>query len=169
MTQKVKRRLLADLETNFSRLMGELEAMPPAMSHLGTIPAHTVGRQLSGDELIAYVLGWTELGCSWCEQVQGGEELVEPVSAISWEQCNDLAQNFYEKLRGTEEKTHRARLILVKEQLMERLQACEDEVLTRSCTPEGKTLAALLEQYLVQLYSQELLRLRKWKKGLGWV
>jgi len=167
-----KQRLATDIQTHFRKFMLELEAMPPAMVSMGTIPGHVAGRELTGNELVAHALGWTELGITWCEQVvadEGKGMVTKPTEGGQWNTLDSLALRFYPRYGEHEFKSICEKLQKTQRQLVESICQLAQETLCRPVAAPELSLEQLLERHVVGLYASDLLRLRYWKKGLGWI
>ncbi len=161
-----------DVHIHFSRLMLELEAMPPVMVNIGTIPGHIAGKKLTGTELVAHALGWTQLGIQWCQFVHTAccqQELTGPKEGFTWKELKPLTLWMYEQYPEFNFKGICHKFRVAHQELVECIIQLQDERLKKPVTKNSQNLAELVLEHVIALYGGDLLRLRVWKKGLGWI
>ncbi|MBS7548710.1 ClbS/DfsB family four-helix bundle protein [Dietzia sp. Marseille-Q0999] len=59
------------------------------------MPGHKAGIRMSPADLVAYLVGCSELVRSWCADRQAGIEPDLPAPVYSWNELGELVQKFY--------------------------------------------------------------------------
>ncbi len=164
-----KDELLKEINTNFIKLGLELDTLPPVLVNDKSIQAHADGVLMTPCDLVAHAIGWTELALKWFDNRLAGRPVDLPETGYCWEQIDRLALAFYAEYNTAPFKQLRASFAESKSRLTKRIDGSDNAVLFGTSFRQGRTMGQMLHRYPATLYEDERIRLRIWKKGLGWV
>ncbi|WP_244192550.1 ClbS/DfsB family four-helix bundle protein [Dietzia lutea] len=87
--------LLGALAESYDRLAADLARVPASRAREASLPGHRAGARMSPADLVAYLVGWSELVLSWHADRRAGIEPDLPAQGYSWNELGELAQKFY--------------------------------------------------------------------------
>ncbi|UNB51766.1 ClbS/DfsB family four-helix bundle protein [Mycolicibacterium sp. YH-1] len=90
-----KEELVHAITGEYDKLVRDLARVPAEQVRERSLPGHKANTLMSPADLLAYLLGWSELILTWHEQRDAGIEPSFPASGYNWNQLGDLAQQFY--------------------------------------------------------------------------
>ena len=65
---KNKEELVQAIEDSYAKLKKELNSIPIEMTGKKELEGHAKGTQMSLNDLVSYLVGWSELVLGWCEK-----------------------------------------------------------------------------------------------------
>jgi len=164
-----KHDLLAAMAKNFSRFGLELDTLPPVLFNDRRITPHVGERCIDACDVLAHATGWTGLAVTWVERVRAKKPPVLPGADCGRNDPDLLSSSFYIKNSTESFRELRDRLRTVYAELVELLEATDENLLFKTELYRKTTAAQLIHCRVSSLYKGEVTRLRIWKKGLGWV
>ena len=75
---KNKEELVLAIEDSYAKLKKELNSIPIEMTGKKELEGHAKGTQMSLNDLVSYLVGWSELVLGWCEKKEKGLEVDFP-------------------------------------------------------------------------------------------
>ena len=161
--------LLSSMGRNFIRFQHELDTLPPVLFNDRKIKAHAGDGLIDACDVIAHATGWTNTATTWIERLRDGKPLLQPTADHQWSELDRLSADFYRAYNTAPFKELRAPLTESNSRLTALLKETDPQLLFKVKAPCTTTLAALLHLHISTLYETEVVRLRTWKKGLGWI
>lgn len=164
-----KHDLLAAMAGNFSRFGLELDTLPPVLFNDRRIKPHVGKRCIDACDVLAHAIGWTGLAGTWVERVRAKKPPVLLEADCGRDELDRLSPGFYLENNTGSFRELRDRLRNVNAELVELLEATDENLLFKTELYSGTTAGQLIHCRVSSLYKGEVTRLRVWKKGLGWV
>ncbi|MFD2173403.1 ClbS/DfsB family four-helix bundle protein [Rhodobacter lacus] len=159
-----KAELLDAISTTFTKLISDLERVPPALARTASMQGHAAGTMMSPADLVSYLLGWNELVLRWLDRDDHGEAVDFPETGFKWNQLGLLAQKFYADYQHLDWHELLSRLAATHLGLVETISSrTNDELYGRPWY--GKWTKGRMVQFNTSSpYANARLRIRKWLK-----
>jgi hypothetical protein len=161
---KNKTELIFEIETNYTKLIKDLESIPAELTQAKELEGHAKGTKMSISDLVAYLVGWGELVLKW-RQKKDDHELVDfPETGYKWNELGKLAQKFYSDYAHLDYQTLLIRLEKTKVDILEIVQNTSNQDLYEKPWydkwPQGK----MIQLNTSSPYKNARARVRKWKR-----
>ena len=160
-----KNELLAAIETTYSKLAAELEAVPADRADEASLEGHARGTMMSAHNLVAYLVGWNELVLKWLREKQAGREVDFPETGFKWNELGRLAQKFYKDYEAVPYQALVQRLAEAKAEIVNVIESRDDAALYGEPWYEKWTMGRMIQLNTASPYTNARARLRKWKRG----
>lgn len=89
-----KSELKQAIESNFAKLITELNTIPPDLITVRDLPGHAQNSLISIKDLLAYLTGWGKLVLKWHSKKANDEKVDFPEIGYKWNELGKLAQKF---------------------------------------------------------------------------
>ncbi|MFQ2075833.1 ClbS/DfsB family four-helix bundle protein [Aeromonas veronii] len=142
--QNKAEQLLA-IDTNFSKLFKALQAVPESRVREPTLAGHSKGTTMSVANLLAYLIGWSELLIKWIERDAAGLPVDFPETGFKWNELGRLAQKFYRDYEGLCYPALLQRLAAARGCIIELVEARSDQQLYGCLWYEKWTLGRMIQ------------------------
>jgi hypothetical protein len=90
-----KKELARAIETSWKKLQEDVEGITDKASRSKTMEGHVKGTKMSPHNLMAYLLGWSELVIRWTYGKEKDLPVDFPATGYKWNELGKLAQKFY--------------------------------------------------------------------------
>ena len=122
---------------------------------------------MSPADLVAYLLGWSELVLRWLDRDDRGEVVEFPETGFKWNQLGFLAQKFYADYQHLDWQNLLIRLAAANRRLVEAISSrTNDELYGRPWY--GKwTKGRMIQFNTSSPYANARVRIRKWLKAIS--
>ncbi|OJY27541.1 MAG: hypothetical protein BGP11_15935 [Rhodobacterales bacterium 65-51] len=159
--------LLDAISKTFSNLISDLERVPPELARTASMEGHAAGTMMSPADLVAYLLGWSELVLRWLDRDDRGEVVEFPETGFKWNQLGFLAQKFYADYQHLDWQNLLIRLAAANRRLVEAISSrTNDELYGRPWY--GKwTKGRMIQFNTSSPYANARVRIRKWLKAIS--
>lgn len=162
-----KNTLLAAIDTQFQKLVKELNNIKEADVHHATMEGHVKGTTMSVANLVAYLVGWNMLVLKWIALDKAGQPIDFPETGYKWNALGSLAQKFYKDVEGVSYTELVARLHTAKAEIVAFIVATDNAVLYERLWYEKWTMGRMIQFNTASPYDNARGRLRKWIKIQG--
>ncbi|MGU9855406.1 ClbS/DfsB family four-helix bundle protein [Pseudomonas sp. LF245] len=160
-----KAELLAAITKTFSKLMDDLNEVPPDCVRETTMSGHVRGAHMSPSDLVAYLIGWNELVLKWLDHDDRNEPVEYPEVGFKWNQLGLLAQKFYADYNALDWHELLARLADVETRLTASITARSDDELYGSAWYGKWTKGRMIQFNSSSPYANARTRVRTWLKA----
>lgn len=159
--------LLDAIESNFAKLLKDLETVPAARCYETTLEGHVKGTMMSVHNLVSYLVGWNHLVLKWIDFDSKGAAIDFPESGFQWNQLGALAQKFYSDYEDIPFDELLTEFEGAKNRIVEFISFQTDDSLYGANWYEKYTLGRMIQFNTSSPYSNARARLRKWKRANG--
>ena len=159
-----KSELIAAIANRFIRLEAALDAVPNDQADEKSMEGHAKGTCMSVNNLISHLIGWNELVLKWLDQDDHGLDVEFPEVGYKWNELGALAGKFYVDYSEYSFAENRAKLVSVKDQLIQKISCCTDEELYGSPWYKKWTKGRMIQLNSSSPYENARGRIRKWLK-----
>lgn len=162
-----KSELAQAISINYLKLRAELDTIPVSLTHERTLEGHAKDTWMSIHDLLAYLVGWSELVLKWHAGKSVGESVDFPESGYRWNELGRLAQKFYADYADLSYPALMERLDLVKDRILAVVDRTENDDLYGKPWYEAYTLGRMIQFNTSSPLDNARKRLRRWKKEKG--
>ncbi|MEC5341297.1 ClbS/DfsB family four-helix bundle protein [Brenneria populi] len=162
---QTKPELLAEIDKNFKKLTGYLNAIPPELAAEKSMEGHAKDTMMSVCDLVAYLLGWNALVVKWITRDEKGLPVDFPETGYKWNQLGLLAQKFYSDFKTSTYDELFASLAAEKNNIVKLIEARSDEALYGVSWYGKWTMGRMISFNTSSPYANACGRLRKWAKA----
>ncbi len=156
--------LLKAINGNFNKLRKELADIPDSMVRNKELEGHAKGTMMSVADLVAYLVGWNELVLKWLDRDEQGLVIDFPETGFKWNELGRLAQKFYRDYETMPYEQLLSRLEAAKDHIVSRIEARNNDELYGRVWYGKWTLGRMIQFNTSSPYDNARGRLRKWKK-----
>ena len=159
-----KNELLNAIETNFNKLIQQLDKVPVEQTQQPTLDGHVKGSQMSICNLLAYLIGWNELVLKWLSMDASGKTIDFPETGYKWNQLGQLAQKFYQDYSDLNYALLIKRLSLSKTRMVELNKTKTNAELYEKSWYNQWTMGRMIQLNTASPYLNAKNRVSKWLK-----
>ena len=160
-----KQELVSEIETNYAKLIADLETIPVELTSNKELEGHAKGTLMSVSDLVAYLVGWGELVLKWNRKKAAGELVDFPETGYKWNELGRLAQKFYADFDGLGYADLLIALEKTKVEILQIIDVDSNQALYHEpwCDkwPKGK----MIQLNTSSPYKNARARVRKWKRA----
>ncbi|MBL0372731.1 ClbS/DfsB family four-helix bundle protein [Rhizobium sp. KVB221] len=160
-----KEELLKAIDTNFDKLLKELDSIPEHLTAALDLEGHAKGTQMSVRNLVSYLIGWNELVLKWLDRDAAGLSIDFPETGFKWNELGLLAQKFYLDYDGIAYSELLGRLRTAKDRIVSIVEAKHNEALYGRPWYEKWTMGRMIQFNTASPYDNARGRLRRWSKA----
>lgn len=164
---KSKVELLRAIEGNYQKVRLELESIPDALTRAKSMSGHRKDTEMSVCNLVAYLIGWSELVLKWHKKRDRGEEPDMPETGFKWTELGQLAQKFYADYKAEDFRSLLRRLDRVKEKIVQLVESKSNAQLYGTPWYKIYPMGKMIQLNTASPYRNAHGRLRRWKKAQG--
>lgn len=164
-----KAQLLSEIERNYDRLMGEIEAIAPQFRFAPVLEGRSAGTMMSAADIIAYLIGWNALLLKWHDRHSAGLPVDFPETGYRWNELGRLAQAFHAEYAGLGWEERLACLATEKARTVALIKTLDDAALYDVPFHEKYPLGRMIQFNTAAPYENARKRLRAWRKAQGLV
>ncbi len=161
---KNKAELIFEIETNYAKLIKDLETIPAELTRAKELEGHAKGTLMSISDLVAYLVGWGELVLKWHQKKVNDETIDFPETGYKWNELGKLAQKFYADYENLDYPSLLVKLDKTKVDILEIIQKTSNHDLYEKPWydkwPQGK----MIQLNTSSPYKNARTRVRKWKR-----
>ncbi|TIO07981.1 ClbS/DfsB family four-helix bundle protein [Mesorhizobium sp.] len=162
-----KDELLKAINSNFEKLLKELNAVPAALVDECSMEGHAKGTLMSVSNLVAYLVGWNELVLKWLKKDAAGQPIDFPETGFKWNELGKLAQKFYRDYEGTAFPQLLERLGAAKGRIVSIIESRDNADLYERVWHDKWTMGRMIQFNTSSPYDNARGRLRTWLKAEG--
>lgn len=159
-----KEELLKAIETNYSKLKKELEAISVEETAVKELDGHAKGTLISIDNLLAYLIGWGELVLKWNKNRSENKPVDFPETGYKWNELGKVAQKFYADYQNDDFNTLIQKLDDTVKKITSLIESKNNDELYGVGWYEKWTLGRMIQFNTASPYNNARGRIRKWKK-----
>ena len=161
---KDKNELILAIESSYSKLKKDLNSVPNEMAKKKELDGHAKGTKMSVSDLVAYLIGWSELVLKWNRKKENGENVEFPEKGYKWNELGKLAQKFYSDYENLDYPTLLKKLDKNVGKILELINANNNADLYEIPWYEKWTKGKMIQLNTSSPYKNARSRVRKWKK-----
>lgn len=162
-----KGELLKTVNSRFDRLFADLVLVDPAKARERSMDGHVRDTIISVSDLVAYLIGWNELGLKWLERDAAGLPVDFPETGFRWNELGRLARKFYADHEDIPYPRLLKRLKAAKEGIVDAIEFRDDAELYGAVWYGDWTMARMIQFNTSSPYADAHGRLRKWRAAGG--
>ena len=162
-----KTELLTAIQTDFEKLIRELESIPSDRVERMELQGHAQHTTISVKNLVAYLVGWGQLVLKWSHSKEKGEPVDFPDTGYKWNELGLLAQKFYSDFEKVDFITLIHKLRQMENEIRVLVEGKSNEDLYGKAWYEKYTHGRMIQLNTSSPYKNALMRIRKWKKQGG--
>lgn len=160
-----KEELIKAITTNYSKLRKELSEISPEAATIKELEGHASGTLMSVNNLLAYLIGWSELVLKWNRKKDNNETVDFPETGYKWNQLGLLAQKFYVDYEAADFNSLLMKLDKNVSDILSLIGSKSNKALYEVSWYEKWTLGRMIQFNTASPYTNARGRLRKWKKA----
>ncbi|MEQ3499341.1 ClbS/DfsB family four-helix bundle protein [Tenacibaculum sp. SSH1-16] len=161
---KNKEELIFEIENNYSKLKKDLESIPTELTKEKELEGHAKETKMSVSDLVAYLVGWSELVLKWNHRKDKGQIVEFPETGFKWNELGKLAQKFYSDYENFDYKTILTELDRNVGKILELIKTNDNADLYEKPWYEKWTKGKMIQLNTSSPYKNARSRVRKWKK-----
>lgn len=161
---KNKEELIFAIESSYSKLKKDLEIIPPELTTEKELNGHANETKMSVSDLVAYLIGWSELVLKWNQKKENKQNVDFPETGFKWNELGKLAQKFYSDYKNIDYKTLLTNLDLNVEKILELIKENDNANLYEKPWYGKWTKGKMIQLNTSSPYKNARSRIRKWKK-----
>ncbi|MDH7445967.1 ClbS/DfsB family four-helix bundle protein [Aquimarina sp. 2201CG14-23] len=161
---KNKNELILAIENSYSKLKMDLNDIPIGLTKTKELDGHAKGTEMSISDLVAYLIGWSELVLKWNQKKDDGQNVDFPETGYKWNQLGKLAQKFYIDYESLDYKSLLTKLDNNVDRILELIKANENAELYEKPWYDKWTKGKMIQLNTSSPYKNARSRVRKWKK-----
>lgn len=161
---QTKEELLAAINGNYLKLIKDLETVPPDRALEKSLDGHASGTHMSVHDLVAYLVGWSELVLKWHAGRKARVPVDFPETGFKWNELGRLAQKFYRDYETIPFPELLQKLAESKRQIVQLVEGYDNAELYGMPWYEKWTMGRMIQFNTSSPYSNARNRLRKWKR-----
>lgn len=161
---KNKQELLQAIHDTYSKLIKDLETIPPEMTEEKEMDGHAKGTHMSVSNLVAYLVGWGELVLKWNHRKENNQEVDFPETGYKWNELGKLAQKFYSDYDDLAYQTLLIRLEKTKVLITQLIEATSNKDLYEKPWYDKWPMGKMIQLNTSSPYKNARSRVRKWKR-----
>lgn len=161
---KNKDELLKAINTNFDKLIKELNSIPVERTCERTMEGHVHGTHISVSNLVAYLVGWNELVLKWFDRDIAGMPIDYPDTGFKGNELGKLAQKFYHDYEDASYPQLLNRLSIAKNRIVLFIESHANNALYERPWYEKWTMGRMIQFNTSSPYNNARVRLRKWMR-----
>ena len=119
---------------------------------------------MSISDLVAYLIGWSELVLKWNLKKDDGQDVDFPETGYKWNELGKLAQKFYSDYENLDYKSLLEKLENNVEQILDLIKVTENDDLYEKPWYDKWTKGKMIQLNTSSPYKNARSRVRKWKK-----
>jgi hypothetical protein len=162
---KDKGELLGAINSNFEKLILDLNGVPVELAGERTLEGHVNGTQMSVSNLAAYLVGWNELVLTWMDRDAAGHPIDYPDTGFKGNELGKLAQKFYRDYEDIPYPELLDRLRMAKNRIVAFIESQSNDDLYQRPWYEKWTMGRMIQFNTSSPYANARGRLRKWLKA----
>lgn len=161
---KNKNELILAIENSYSKLKTDLSDIPSELTNIKELDGHAKGTEMSISDLVAYLIGWSELVLKWNRKKDNGQNVEFPETGFKWNELGKLAQKFYSDYENIDYKTLLTKLDKNVGKILDLIKADDNAGLYEKPWYEKWTKGKMIQLNTSSPYKNARSRVRKWKK-----
>lgn len=161
---KDKNELILAIENSYSKLKTDLNSIPSELTQTKELDGHAKGTKMSVSNLVAYLIGWSELVLKWNRRIDNEQHVNFPETGFKWNELGKLAQKFYSDYEHLDYKTLLIKLDKNVGEILELIKESDNEDLYEKPWYEKWTKGKMIQLNTSSPYKNARSRVRKWKK-----
>ena len=161
---KNKNELILVIENSYSKLEIDLNDIPSELTKIKELDGHAKGTEMSISDLVAYLIGWSELVLKWNQRKDNKQNVDFPETGYKWNQLGALAQKFYSDYNNLDYKSLLNKLNSNVYLILELIKANENAELYEKPWYDKWTKGKMIQLNTSSPYKNARSRVRKWKK-----
>ncbi|MEO4005223.1 ClbS/DfsB family four-helix bundle protein [Flavobacterium sp. CAU 1735] len=158
-----KTTLISAIQINYGKLRNELITIPENLAIIVELEGHAKGTQMSLHNLVAYLVGWSELVLQWNQKKDAGERVDFPETGYKWNELGKLAQKFYSDYEPIDWTALLQQLDQTVDRILELIERKTNTELYEQSWYEKWTLGRMIQFNTASPYTNARGRIRKWK------
>ncbi|MBB6097966.1 hypothetical protein HNR42_001389 [Deinobacterium chartae] len=161
---KNKDELLKAINSNFDKLIKDLNRVPVDLASKRTMEGHVAGTRMSVSDLVAYLVGWNELVLKWMDRDAAGKPIDYPDTGFKGNELGKLAQKFYRDCEDVPYPQLLDRLQRAKDEIVVFIESRDNNTLYERPWYEKWTMGRMIQFNTSSPYDNARARLRRWLK-----
>ena len=161
---KNKNELILAIENSYSKLITDLNAIPSELTKTKELDGHAKGTEMSVSDLVAYLIGWSELVLKWNLKKDNGQDVDFPETGYKWNELGKLAQKFYSDYENIDYKSLLTKLDENVNQILDLIRKTDNIDLYEKPWYDKWTKGKMIQLNTSSPYKNARSRVRKWKK-----
>jgi len=161
---KNKTELILAIESSYFKLKTDLNSIPNDLTKKKELDGHAKGTEMSISDLVAYLIGWSELVLKWNQKKDNGQNVDFPETGYKWNELGKLAQKFYSDYENLDYKSLLEKLENNVEQILNLIKVTENDDLYEKPWYGKWTKGKMIQLNTSSPYKNARSRVRKWKK-----
>jgi len=161
---KSRAELVEAITTEYAKLTKELKTIPVDFTTQTDLEGHAKGKEMSVNNLLAYLVGWGELVLKWQRKKEKGEEVVFPEEGFKWNELGLLAQKFYKDYKNDDFDVLQKKLDRTVQKILELVKNTSNDDLYELPFYGKYPMGRMIQLNTSSPYKNARARIRKWKK-----
>ena len=161
---KNKTELIFEIETNYAKLIKDLESIPLELTQIKDLEGHAKDTRMSISDLVAYLIGWGDLVLKWHQKKENNESVDFPETGYKWNELGKLAQKFYADYEHLDYPSLLIKLDKTKVDILDIIQRTSNQDLYEKPWYDKWSQGKMIQLNTSSPYKNARARVRKWKR-----
>jgi hypothetical protein len=162
-----KSELIADIQSTYKKLKGDLVDIPPEMTEQKSMPGHIKDTEMSLCNLLSYLVGWGNLVLKWHRISSQGKMPDLYDTGYKMNELGRLAQKFYRDYENDDFQTLQVKLDQVVKEILSMVEGMDNKDLYEIPWHGKYPFGRMVQFNTSSPYKNARSRIRKWKRENG--